>query len=386
NIEKNGQKNENDGPVSNDSTTTALPLDQTKLNQYDSLEELEKFTPEISEDKTWKSKTKNKHEFAELDSKNEIDLLNHDNIKSCCDIPDSLCSNPNGNCNSYIECEGHTPFIKYCYSNEIFDPYTRVCIDNSKTSYVCNSYHNSPKTSSKHDQALLITKPIPIYNDHVMITPYPMMVKIPALTNPNFVENDHNNHYLPRINNNISNHMHGVLREAWFNLPNDDLTLNALIKDERYPYFPDEYLILDQFEGPPNIGDFYGQRLSTYYLAPEEGAYVFYLSCDDECELWISKNKSEILLEKVAYLTQNYSTDFREWNKYPDHQATLYIQMKKQSFYLIEAFMRETRYKDHISVGVLRPSGKLELPIRDHLYLIPIQNLRNDDSYEDYNK
>lgn len=107
---------------------------------------------------------------------------------------------------------------------------------------------------------------------------------------------------------------------------------------------------------------------------------MFYLSCDDACELWIGKNESEHSLEKVAELSSNYSTSYQEWNKFlyllyrfPEYQATLYIQLQMNKFYLIEAFMRETRFNDHISVGVLQPSGVVELPLSSNLYLIPLR-------------
>ncbi|KAF0987930.1 hypothetical protein HZS_3573 [Henneguya salminicola] len=283
----------------------------------------------------------------------------------CCEVPDSLCQNP-GECHSYIECDGHTPSIKYCQEKKIFDPYTKVCVESWKTPHVCSNYYNVPNDytprSEPLETSIKATSPLPLRN---------------SISNSyhSYSPQQNHKHFVPRLNYNHSNHINGVLREAWFNLPNDDLSLNALIKDNRYPYFPDEYLILDTFEAPPNVGDYYGQRLSTYYLAPETGAFVFYLSCNEECELWMGKNVSEYSLEKVAYLTSNFSTEFREWNKFPELQATLFIQMIKDSFYLIEAFMRETRFQDHISVGVLKPSGKLELPVCHNLYLIPLHSI-----------
>lgn len=57
----------------------------------------------------------------------------------------------------------------------------------------------------------------------------------------------------------------GVLREAWFNLGTNP-SLKSLLDDKRYPESPDEFLILDSFEAPPNAADAYGQRLSTYFF------------------------------------------------------------------------------------------------------------------------
>ena len=56
----------------------------------------------------------------------------------------------------------------------------------------------------------------------------------------------------------------GVLREVWFGLGLSPL-LTLLTNNPRFPTSPDEYIVLDKFEAPPNAGDGYGQRLSTYY-------------------------------------------------------------------------------------------------------------------------
>ena len=56
----------------------------------------------------------------------------------------------------------------------------------------------------------------------------------------------------------------GVLREVWFNLGLSPL-LTTLTNNPRFPSSPDEYIVLDKFEAPPNAGDGYGQRLSSYF-------------------------------------------------------------------------------------------------------------------------
>ena len=55
-----------------------------------------------------------------------------------------------------------------------------------------------------------------------------------------------------------------MLREVWFGLGLSPL-LSSLTTNPRFPSSPDEYIVLDKFEAPPNAGDGYGQRLSTYY-------------------------------------------------------------------------------------------------------------------------
>lgn len=58
------------------------------------------------------------------------------------------------------------------------------------------------------------------------------------------------------------------------------------------------------------------QRLRAYFYAPETGIYVFYLSCDDICELKVSTN--ERLEDLGTVITIYRYTGFREWKRYFD--------------------------------------------------------------------
>lgn len=68
----------------------------------------------------------------------------------------------------------------------------------------------------------------------------------------------------PRVNLDKQESPYGVLREAWFNLGTSN-SLNSLLNNSRFPESPDEFLILDSFEAPPNAADAYGQRLSSFF-------------------------------------------------------------------------------------------------------------------------
>ena len=56
------------------------------------------------------------------------------------------------------------------------------------------------------------------------------------------------------------------------------------------------------------------QRLRAYFRAPETGIYVFFLSCDDICELKVSANERLENLRTV--ITIHRYTGFREWKRY----------------------------------------------------------------------
>jgi hypothetical protein len=50
----------------------------------------------------------------------------------------------------------------------------------------------------------------------------------------------------------------------------------------------DSTRLLTSFEGPVNVGSYYGSRISGYVHAPVSGNYVFYIAGDNNCELWLS--------------------------------------------------------------------------------------------------
>ena len=60
-------------------------------------------------------------------------------------------------------------------------------------------------------------------------------------------------------------------------------------------------------------GDYYGQRVRGWFLAPQTGRYTFYSSCDDDCEILLSKNDDP--LNKKTILAQDDWSKHGEWNR-----------------------------------------------------------------------
>ena len=74
---------------------------------------------------------------------------------------------------------------------------------------------------------------------------------------------------------------------------NIDVGLNNLYSDSRYPGRPStDVETFDKLEPARDFSTFYAQRLWAYLVAPETGRYTFYMSCNDECELWLSTSES----------------------------------------------------------------------------------------------
>ena len=75
---------------------------------------------------------------------------------------------------------------------------------------------------------------------------------------------------------------------------------------------PDVVQFVGGFEAPSGIGDNFGGRLSGLFVPPVDGDYVFYVSADDNAELWLStddKPENVVMIAKEATWA-----NFREWN------------------------------------------------------------------------
>lgn len=103
-----------------------------------------------------------------------------------------------------------------------------------------------------------------------------------------------------------------VYRELWTNVPGDqvaDLEFSSL-----YPCAPSNTQFIDTFcLYKPSSGDYYGQRLRSFFRAPETGNYTFQTSCDNDCQLWMSNN--ELPAGKRLIVDQRKHTRQYVWDK-----------------------------------------------------------------------
>ena len=91
----------------------------------------------------------------------------------------------------------------------------------------------------------------------------------------------------------------GVTREIFRGLGWRSEDLYGLVTSPHYPEKPDARSVLPAFDAPIRVGRDYGQRMYGWFLAPESGYYVFYTSCSDSCELYMSADEQEINKKKI---------------------------------------------------------------------------------------
>lgn len=168
--------------------------------------------------------------------------------------------------------------------------------------------------------------------------------------------------------------VHGVLREGWYNKHQYDSKRATSMRE--HPLIqgpPESRIILRDFNAPINLAENYVQRLTSYLQVPLSGNYTFYVACDDMCELW-KHDVTEKGIERVGKESGNSVTtqpiiyvkrwtSYLQWDKYPE-QTFQPVLLDKCRFHRMVIFGREKGGNDHISVGMRKPNGEYERPIR----------------------
>lgn len=93
---------------------------------------------------------------------------------------------------------------------------------------------------------------------------------------------------------------------------------------------------------------------------PKTGNYFFFISTDDDGELWLSTNANPENKQKIAYVAG--WTDPGQYNKFATQKSKA-IYLKAGEKYYIEAIQKEGTGGDHLSVAWQLEDEAIETPI-----------------------
>ncbi len=144
-----------------------------------------------------------------------------------------------------------------------------------------------------------------------------------------------------------------IVREIWTGIGGTDISAVP------FNTSPDHIETYTSFETPQYYANNYGSRMRGYVCVPQTGYYLFWVSGDDNTELWLSTDESPAHATRIAHVP-GY-TGFRQWTKYMTQEAEVYLEAGRK--YYIEARHKEAGGNDHISVGWQLPDGTMERPI-----------------------
>lgn len=149
-----------------------------------------------------------------------------------------------------------------------------------------------------------------------------------------------------------------ILREYWTGIPGNKVA--DLTRHPNFPAKPDGISHPDLFEAPVNWGDNYGTRLRGYIHPKDTGTYTFWISGDDQCELWLSSDADPSRRQLIARVPEMSGS--RQWDANPA-QKSAPIRLTSGQKYYIEALHKEATGEDHVAVGWQLPDGKMERPV-----------------------
>ena len=151
----------------------------------------------------------------------------------------------------------------------------------------------------------------------------------------------------------------GLISQFFYNIQGD--RIEYLLSNPNFPDTPsEERIINDFFHSPTNIGDYYGQRIFGYLLAPLTGYYTFWISSDDNGSLRLSPDMNSFNAREIARVPS--WTNPLEWEKYSE-QKSIKIRLEAGKYYYIEALMKENIGGDNLAVRWQLPNNVVEEPI-----------------------
>jgi hypothetical protein len=136
------------------------------------------------------------------------------------------------------------------------------------------------------------------------------------------------------------------LREYWMGISGN--SVSDLTSDPNYPDSPTGSDYLNIFETPTNLADDYGTRVRGYIKPPYGGNYTFWISSDNQSQLWLSSDydpANRVLIASVPDWTGP-----RDWYIYSSQQS-LPIPLVAGQKYYIEALHKEGAGDDNLAVA-----------------------------------
>lgn len=146
-----------------------------------------------------------------------------------------------------------------------------------------------------------------------------------------------------------------------------DFTVDKLAADPNSLPLPDLSEILPRAE-TPNVPAYSGATLKGFLIPPEDGDYVFYLSCDDQAVLFLGDSANPESKRQIAARTswdqpRNWQTNPSN----PNHSQPIHLE--KNHRYFIEGLALNKRGNGHLGIAWQKPSDPA--PPQNNAYPIP---------------
>lgn len=146
--------------------------------------------------------------------------------------------------------------------------------------------------------------------------------------------------------------------ETWTQVPGS--TLDDLRRSRDFPDRPSSTSRIASFEIPANRADNYGLRIRGFLLPPATGDYTFWITSDDQSELWLSDSDHPAAIRRIAGVS-TFAAE-RNWDQFPE-QKSRPVRLEQGRRYYVEVLYKEGTGGDHLAVAWQRPDGGRDRPI-----------------------
>jgi len=120
--------------------------------------------------------------------------------------------------------------------------------------------------------------------------------------------------------------------------------------------YPADQSILTAFSTGKDEGNYHGNILKGWFVAPETTEYRFFMACDDNCRLFLGKepNKGpEVVNNTEKILEVWWASNYREYFRVDGQtRGSKWVNMTKGAHYYIETHHVEGGGGDHLNVAV----------------------------------
>ncbi|TVR47965.1 MAG: PKD domain-containing protein, partial [Puniceicoccaceae bacterium] len=148
-----------------------------------------------------------------------------------------------------------------------------------------------------------------------------------------------------------------IYREYWLGI--SGTAVSDLTSNPNYPDNPSGSEQIFLLEGPVNWDDNYGTRIHGFIIPPATGEYSFWISSDDNGELWLSTDDNPANAQLIANVPG--WTSSREWNKYAAQRSAPVNLVEGQRYY-VRVLHKEGAGGDNVAVGWLKPGESGSVP------------------------
>ncbi len=143
----------------------------------------------------------------------------------------------------------------------------------------------------------------------------------------------------------------GIWREWWLGLSGPQVS--DLTQSPNFPDSPDADEQVNNFAGPINWGSSYGTRIRGVFYAPVSGDYTFWVTSDNNSELYLSDDGNAA--NKVLIANVPVAVNPNDWGSHPEQQSLPITLVAGQPYYL-EVLHKQWGARDHVNVGWQLPN------------------------------